>query len=85
MSNLTIRIDEKLKKETRKTLEKQGLDMSTAVKMFFNQIVIQKGLPFLPTHDPKKIKKQWDAEVKDALKNGKIYSSVKELFDDILD
>ncbi|NCS99202.1 type II toxin-antitoxin system RelB/DinJ family antitoxin [Candidatus Parcubacteria bacterium] len=85
MTNLTIRIDEKLKKETKKTLEKHGLDMSTAVKMFFNQVVIQKGLPFLPTHDPKKIREEWDREVEDALKNGKRYTSVKDLFDDILD
>lgn len=85
MSNLTIRIDEKLKKQTKKTLEKQGLDISTAIKMFCNQVVIQKGLPFLPTHNPKRIKEEWDREVKDALKNGKRYTSVKELFDDILD
>jgi DNA-damage-inducible protein J len=83
MTNLTIRIDEKLKKETKKTLEKQGLDMSTAVKMFFHQVLIQKGLPFLPTHDPKKIKQEWDREVKDALKNGKKYSTAEELFSDI--
>lgn len=85
MTNLTIRIDEKLKSETKKTLERQGLDMSTAIKMFFNQVVIEKGLPFLPTHDPKKIKRQWDTEVKDALKNGERYSSAEKLMTSLID
>ena len=83
MTNVTIRIDEKLKRETKKTLEKQGLDMSTAIKMFFNQIVIEKGLPFLPTHNPELLKKRWDTEVKEAIDNDKSYSSAKELFADI--
>lgn len=82
MTNVTIRIDEKLKKETQKTLEKQGLDMSTAIKMFFNQVVIEKGLPFLPTHNPQILKSKWDAEVKESKKD-RLYSSAKELFADI--
>ena len=86
MTNVTIRIDEKLKREARKTLEKQGLDMSTAIKMFFSQVVIEKGLPFLPTHNPRLLtRKQLDAEVADALKNGKRYENAKELVADILD
>jgi len=83
MTHVTIRIDEKLKKNTKKILEKQGLDMSTAIKMFFNQITIEKGLPFLPTHNEEVIKKRWDAQVKVALDNGRRYSSAKELFSDI--
>jgi DNA-damage-inducible protein J len=85
MTNVTIRIDEKLKREAKKTLEKQGLDMSSAIKLFFNQVVIEKGLPFLPTHNPETLKMKWDKEVKDALENGKSYSSAEELFADILD
>lgn len=83
MTNVIIRIDEKLKKQTKTILEKQGLDMSTAIKMFFSQIVIEKGLPFLPTHNEATLKKRWDAQVDDAVKNGKGYSSAKELFADI--
>ncbi len=83
MANVIIRIDEKLKKQTKSILEKQGLDMSTAIKMFFSQIVIEKGLPFLPTHNQEILKKRWDAQVEDAIKTGKAYSSVQELFTDI--
>jgi antitoxin component of RelBE/YafQ-DinJ toxin-antitoxin module len=57
--------------------------MSTAIKIFFNQVVIEKGLPFLPTHNPEILKKRWDREVDDAIKNDKTYSSAKELFADI--
>ena len=83
MNNLTIRMDEKLKKQAKNTLAKQGLDMSTAVKMFFNQVIIEKGLPFLPTHNPDRLKKIWDIEVNNALKNNKKYSSAEEMFSDI--
>jgi addiction module RelB/DinJ family antitoxin len=80
MTNLTIRIDEKLKKQAKSTLEKQGLDMSTAIKMFFSQVVIEKGIPFLPTHNPEILKRQWDREA-----DGKRYASAQEVFSDILD
>ena len=83
-TNVTIRIDEKLKKDAKKTLEKQGLDMSTAIKMFFSQVVIEKGLPFLPTHNTELLKQRWDAQVKDALKNGKSYNSGKEVLADLM-
>ena len=83
MTNITIRIDKKLKRDAKKTLEKQGLDMSTAIKMFFSQVVIEKGLPFSPTHNEVFLKKRWDAQVKDALENGRSYSSADELLGDI--
>lgn len=83
MTNVIIRIDEKLKKQTKSILEKHGLDMSTAIKMFFSQIVIEKGMPFLPTHNEETLKKRWDMQVEDSIKNGKSYSSAKELFQDI--
>ncbi|MCB9809006.1 type II toxin-antitoxin system RelB/DinJ family antitoxin [Candidatus Nomurabacteria bacterium] len=83
MSTVTIRIDEQLKKKAQKTLEKQGLDMSTAIKMFFKQVVFEKGLPFLPTHNEEVLRRRWDAQVQDALQNGKAYSSFQEMIDDM--
>jgi len=43
---LQIRIDSKTKKETKAILDKLGLDMSSAVKMFFRQIINAKNIPF---------------------------------------
>ena len=58
--------------------------MSTAVKMFLNQVITEDGLPFTPTKNKSAIKARWDKEVADALKKGKRYTSAKALLDDIL-
>jgi len=50
-TTLQIRIDKKTKNATRKILEKLGLDMSTAIKIYFNKINHCKGLPFLLTEN----------------------------------
>ena len=39
-------IDENTKKSAKKVLDKIGMDMSSAVKVYFKQIVITQGLPF---------------------------------------
>jgi len=43
---LQIRIDHKTKKEAKHILDQLGLDMSSAVKMFFKQIINSKNIPF---------------------------------------
>jgi DNA-damage-inducible protein J len=84
MTTLNIRIEEDLKNKANKAFAAMGLDMSSAVKLFLNQTVKENGLPFHPTNNPKVIRAMWDNEVADALKNGKSYSSTKEMFDDII-
>ncbi|MEK7529262.1 MAG: type II toxin-antitoxin system RelB/DinJ family antitoxin [Patescibacteria group bacterium] len=46
MTTVQIRIDEKTKKSAKKVLDKIGVDMSSAVKVYLRQIVITKGIPF---------------------------------------
>lgn len=46
MSQIQIRIDEKTKNSAQKVLNTLGIDMTTAIKVYLNQIVIQKGIPF---------------------------------------
>lgn len=46
MSTIQIRIDEKTKKSAVKVLNRVGMDMSSAVKIYFRQIVLRKGIPF---------------------------------------
>jgi len=84
MSTLSIRIEEKTKKEAVKTLDALGLDLSTAVKMFLNQVVVEQAIPFKPSRSPKEIRAEWDREAADALKNGKGYTDVSKMFEDIL-
>lgn len=46
MATVQIRIDEKTKKSAKKILDEVGLDMSSAIKLYFNQITIRQGIPF---------------------------------------
>lgn len=46
MSTIQIRIDEKTKKSAVKVLNMVGMDMSSAVKIYFRQIILRKGIPF---------------------------------------
>lgn len=46
MSTIQVRIDPKTKRDAQKVLDKVGLDMSSAIKVYFNQIVISQGIPF---------------------------------------
>ncbi len=78
MTTLSIRIEEKTKRDASKTLEAMGLDLSSAVKMFLNQVVIEQGIPFKPSRTPKQIREEWDNEVKEALKT-KGYKNAKEM------
>ena len=43
---IQIRIDAKTKRETKKILDNLGMDMSSAIKLFFRQIINAKNLPF---------------------------------------
>lgn len=43
---IQIRIDVKTKQETMKVLDSLGIDMSSAVRLFFRQIINAKNIPF---------------------------------------
>lgn len=45
MPTIQIRIDEKTKKSAKKVLDRIGMDMSSAVKVYLKQIVITQGIP----------------------------------------
>ena len=84
MTQINVRVEEKTKREARKMLADLGLDISSAVNMFLKQVVIEQGLPFMPTKNAAALRAKWDQEVAWALKHGKSFSSAKEMFDDIL-
>ena len=84
MTTLNVRVDENLKKKAQATLKRQGLDVSTAVRMFLSQVVLEKGIPFQPTQDLAKLRAKWDKEGEEAIKYGKGYDSAEEMFADIL-
>jgi DNA-damage-inducible protein J len=45
-TRLNINIDAQLKKETSTMLEKLGMDFTTAITVYFNQIVMKRKIPF---------------------------------------
>ena len=84
MTTLNIRIEEKVKAKANKTLSALGLDMSSAVKLFLNQVITENGLPFTPTKNLASIKARWDKETAYAIKYGKVYKTGKEVLADLL-
>lgn len=43
MAQINVRIDDDLKKESIRILDSLGLDLTSAVKMFLKQVVLQEG------------------------------------------
>ncbi len=46
MATIQLRIDNATKKSAKNILDKLGIDMSSAIKIYLKQIVINKGIPF---------------------------------------
>lgn len=45
MTTIQVRIDEKTKHSAQKVLDRLGLDMSSAIKVYLKQITLHKGIP----------------------------------------
>lgn len=84
MTTLNVRIEKNTKEKASKTLSSLGLNMSTAVKLFLNQVITEKGLPFIPTKNENVIKKRWDEQTKQALKSSKVYKNGKDVLSDLI-
>ncbi len=84
MTTLNIRIEENIKAKANKTLSALGIDMSTAVKMFLNQVIVENGLPFTPTKNIAALRNRWDKQTDCALKHGKGYKTGKDVLADLL-
>ena len=71
MSTIQIRIDDKTKASAKRILDILGIDMSSAIKAYLRQIVIQKGIPlhlttennFTPKEEQEIIKASKEAKV----------------------
>ena len=81
---INIRIDKKTKEKAQRTFSDLGLDMTSGIKMFLNQVVTEGGIPFVSNSKSAKIRAKWDKEVAEAIKSGKYYNSAREMHEDIL-
>jgi len=86
-TTLQIRIDRKTKSDAQKVFKELGLDMSTGVKVFLQQVVNTESIPFpLRTANGFTVEKERKilTETSRDTKHGKRYSTAKEMFRDIL-
>lgn len=82
-----IRIEKNKKEAASKIFNDLGMDFSTGVKIYLNQVIRNKGIPFsLDTADDLPIiaKKNLIKEHEQALVSGKRYKTIKEAHGDIL-
>ena len=64
-TNINIRTDSELKARAQSVLADLGLDMSTAINVFLNQIVYKQAIPFEITKSNKTVKLGgWEGKIK---------------------
>lgn len=74
------RIEPTLKHDAEKMLSELGLNMTQAITLFLQQVRLNRGLPFevkLPTQQTQKALHELDK------REGKKFSSIDDLFDDL--
>lgn len=84
---IQIRIDSKTKNEARKVLEIIGLDLSSAVKLFFKQIIIARNLPYeIRDENGFTLKKAQELResIAEAKNSAKKFNSAKSLIKNVL-
>jgi DNA-damage-inducible protein J len=78
---INIRTEKSVRDEAKKVFSKMGLSTSAGINMFLNQVVAEKGLPFTPTANKKKLRERWDKQVVYAVKHAKRYAAKDALRD----
>jgi DNA-damage-inducible protein J len=89
---LQVRVESKVKKQANRVLSSLGMDLSTGVRIFLNQVILKDGIPFDVFTENGFTKKQEEemlrevGEVKRKYKTGKIkgYDNMEELEKDLL-
>ena len=87
MANINIRIDEKIKKDAEKVFKSLGLNPSTAINLFYIQVIRTNSIPFeLKADEPNELTKSAIEEVEEmdnGNKESKTFSNVNELINDL--
>lgn len=85
MSQIQVRIDDDTKQKAKKILNDAGLDISTAVKVLFKQIVNSNSFP-VELRDKNGFRRSKANELEEAMattNRSKTFKSSKELFNDL--
>ena len=87
-TTMNIRIDKSIKESAKQVFNDLGLDLSTAVNIFFRQVIRENGIPFgLNLNTPNKETLEAIKEVQKMKKNpslGKSYTDVDEMIKELL-
>lgn len=51
-TSIQLRVDQNLRDEAQLVCNRLGMDLTTAIRVFLNQLVTENGLPFQPKADP---------------------------------
>lgn len=84
MANLTMRIDDELKKQAEELFNELGMNMTTAFTIFAKQAVREQRIPFNITMDiPNADTVRAIEEVRNGVNVSRVFSSVEELMEDL--
>ena len=86
-TSITIRTDKEIRDRVKKLYAALGMDMTTAVNIFFRQSLIHNGIPFelnldIPNATTLAAFEEGDKMINDS--NSPRYSSVDALFEDLM-
>ena len=65
-SNVNVKIDANVKEAAIQLLGRMGLDQTTAIELFYRQIIAERRLPFQPTVSPQINEKTLDEQIIEA-------------------
>ncbi len=86
-ATIQLRVDKETKRKAQQTLDKMGLDFSSAIKLFLKNVIITQSIPFeIRTVNgfTRAQEKEMLQEAEHALKYGKRYSTIEELHKDLI-
>jgi DNA-damage-inducible protein J len=85
MDSVTIRVENEVKSQAAAILNGLGLDLSSATRAFYHQVILHKGLPFSVEFPQEQLSPEAEARFTEAeqhLKDGKPgYTSPSALFE----
>ena len=93
MATINVRIDDETKTEAEKVLKELGISASSAITMFYRQIIREGALPFTPSLNRKMKYDYLNQTTKNAIRESRTnmlsddvqgYHSVRKMIDDIL-
>ena len=92
MTTINVRTDEKRKRAATAVLNELGLDMSSAIQLFLQQVIITKSIPFpirtvngyTVEQEAAMLRDVADLEAEIEAGTAKSYNSAEEMMEDIL-